>query len=122
MLLKTILSAIVFIILFETISVLFKGIKRELDKEMELGSSISRFKITLISLLIMAGFYVEFFLILVIWIPEIRLNLYLKVFTVFLAVSYILGVLSLSFSKRKTVEFHGLPGRMASQISPTIDV
>ncbi len=121
MLLKTIFSAIVFIILFETMSVLFRGVKRELEKEMELGARVNKFKIGSISMLIMAGFYIEFFLILVIWIPEIRLHLYLKIFTVFLAVSYMLGILGMSFSMKKAPEFHGLPTRMAPRVSSIMD-
>lgn len=115
---KLILSAVFLILLFETLSVLTRGIKRELDKNMELGSTVNKFKIAGISALIVVGFYIELFLVWYIWLTDIQLHPYLKITTAFLAVFYLLGVVGLSFSMKKAPEFGGLASRMTTRLSP----
>ncbi len=115
MIIQISLSVVLFILLFETSSVLTKAVKRELEKDMELGASVNKINVAGVSSLSLVGFYVVFCLVSVIWAPDIQPSLILKIFTSILAASYILGVLGLGFSMKKAPEFGELASRMPAR-------
>ncbi len=121
MIIKFMVSTVFLLLLFETAGVLIKSIKRELEKNLELGSRVDGLKVTGLCLLILAGLYVDFFLIWLIWIPEFQPHLYAKAATFFLAVSYIIGVMGMRFSMKKASEFGGLASRMPSRTSSRME-
>ncbi len=121
MLFKIIFSLLFILPIFGSMSVVIKAIKNELnkkndpDKQFNIGKLIGMICVSLI------GIYIGLFLVWFIWLPNIQLPFYIKLFSFFLAAPYLFGVIGFSYAMKKVTEAGGSSAKAATHISESIE-
>lgn len=118
--LKIFLSILFLFPLFGSMSVLIKLIAQEFKIKKNTNIKVNKLKVAGILAFVFIGLYIGLFLIWYLWFPYIQLPLFVKMFSLILAVPYFFGVIGIGLGVGKATEFGVSSTEMASHFSESI--